>query len=221
MSLAPILQRPDVWRGSRAPAVDVIASGYAELDRLLPGGWLRGALTEVHLPLEGVGELRLLLPALARLSDGDRWIALIAPPHVPYAPALAAAGVHLSRVLLVHPRTRSEHLWVVESGLRSGACAAVLAWTEGITAAYLRRWQLAAETGRAWGVLFQRHLVADSPAALRLRLMPAGKSALTVNILKRRGGWPPGPVRLEIDHAVALRTSPGSRARGMQSRRAP
>jgi hypothetical protein len=221
MSLEPILRRPDVWRGNHAPAMDVIASGYAELDRLLPGGWPRGALTEIHLPLEGVGELRLLLPALARLSHGEGFLALIAPPYVPYAPALAAAGVHLSRLLLVHPRTRADHLWAIESGLRSGACAAVLAWTAEVTAAYLRRWQLAAEIGKAWGVLFQRHLIADSPAALRLRLLPEGKGALTVNVLKRRGGWPMGPVRLEIDHAVALRTSPGSGARGMQSRRAP
>lgn len=221
MNLEPILQRPDVWRGSQAPATDAIASGYAELDRLLSGGWPRGALTEIHLPLEGVGELRLLLPALARLSRGDRWVALIAPRYVPYAPALAAAGVNLSRLLLVHPRTRSDHLWAIESALRSGACAAVLAWAEDITAAYLRRWQLAAEIGKAWGVLFQRHPVADSPAAVRLRVMPEVKGAVTVNILKRRGGWPPGPVRLEIDHAVALRTSPGSGARSLQPRRAP
>src|SRR5581483_2385709 len=84
------------------------------------GGWPRGVLTEIHLPLEGIGELRVLLPALARLSREDRWIVFIAPPYIPYAPALAAGGVELSRLLLVHPKTRADHLWAVESSLRSG-----------------------------------------------------------------------------------------------------
>lgn len=223
MSLQQVLQRPDVWRGRCPPSADAIATGFPALDQLLPGGgWPRGALTEIQLPRTGVGELRLLAAAaaLARLSRGDRWIVFIAPPYIPFAPAFAAAGVALSRLLLVHPRARPDHLWAVESGLRSGACAAVLAWTENVTAGQLRRWQLAAEAGGAWGVLFQRHLVAGSAAALRLQLAPAGKGAVAVTIVKRRGGWPIGPVRLEIDHALAVPASAESSARDMQPRRA-
>lgn len=221
MSLEPILQRRDVWRGSRAPAADAVASGFPDLDRLLPGGgWPRGVLTEIHLPLEGIGELWLLLPALARLSQEDRWIVFIAPPYIPYAPALAAGGVELSRLLLVHPKTRADYLWAVESSLRSGACAAVLTWPEGVTAAYVRRWQLGAEASDAVGVLFPRRAIADSPAALRLRLAAAGKNAVDLHILKRRGGWPIGPVRLEIDRALAMRASAGSSARDLQPQHA-
>jgi protein ImuA len=221
MSLQHVLQRRDVWRGSRAPAAQTVASGFAPLDELLPGGgWPHGTLTEIIVARQGIGELRLLLPALARLSRGDRWIAFIAPPFIPFAPALAAAGVELSRLLLVHPRTREEHLWAVEASLRAGACAAVLAWPETMTAPQVRRWQLAAEMGGAVGILFQRRNVANSPAALRLHLTPAAKSAVQLHILKRRGGWPTGPVRLEFDHALAMRESSGFSAGDQLPRRA-
>jgi cell division inhibitor SulA/protein ImuA len=200
MNLRQVLQRRDVWRGSQAPSTQTVASGFAPLDELLPsGGWPRGALTEIVVAHPGIGELRLLLPALARLSRGDRWIAFIAPPYIPFAPALAAAGVELSRLLLVHPRTREEHLWAVEASLRAGACAAVLAWPpQAVTASQLRRWQLAAEMGGAVGVLFQRRDIDNSPAALRLQLVPATKDVVDLRILKRRGGWPTGPVRLAV-----------------------
>ncbi|HEX9811502.1 MAG TPA: translesion DNA synthesis-associated protein ImuA [Burkholderiales bacterium] len=208
MNLQQVLQRRDVWRGSRAPAAQAVASGFTPLDELLPGGgWPRGALTEIVVAHRGIGELRLLLPALARLSRGDRSIAFIAPPYIPFAPALAAAGVELSRLLLVHPSTHEEHLWAVEASLRAGACAAVLAWPETITAPRLRRWQLAAEMGGAVGVLFQQRKVENSPAALRLQLAAGDKNAVKLHILKRRGGWPIGPVCLEFDHALAVRES--------------
>lgn len=220
MNLQQVLQRRDIWRGSQAPSAQTVASGFSVLDDLLPGGgWPRGALTEIITAHPGIGELRLLLPALARLSRGDRWIAFIAPPYIPFAPALAAAGVELSRLLLVHPRTRTERLWAVETSLRAGACTAVLAWPEAATAPQLRRWQLAAEAGDAVGILFQRQNLESSPAALRLRLTPAAKNAVELRVLKRRGGWPTGPVDLEIDRALAVREFSGPGARHSESRR--
>jgi len=247
MNLQQVLQRADVWRGSHAPATHAIASGFPALDPLLPGGgWPRGAITEIVLPHDGIGELRLLLPALARLSRGNHWIAFIAPPYIPYAPALAATGVELSRVLLVHPRTpagsmsriseptpplpsgegwgegsrswRADCWWAIESSLRAGACAAALAWIGDVDAAHVRRWQLAAETGGTCGILFQRQPIPDSSAALRLQLASAGTDALTIDVLKRRGGWPVGPVRVELDHVLAMRASAPPPARDISPR---
>lgn len=219
MSLQQVLQRADVWRGSQAPTTEAIPSGFAELDRLLPGGgWPRGALTEIEAPHHGVGEMRLLLPALARLSCGDRWIVFVAPPHIPFAPPFVAAGVDLSRLLIVHPRSHADELWAVESGLRSSACAAVLAWTKDVNAGHLRRWQLAAEAGGSCGILFQRRLVVSSPAALRLQIAGKEKGKLEMRIVKRRGGWSTGPVPLEVDHAVVMRAPAESSARHLPSR---
>jgi cell division inhibitor SulA/protein ImuA len=129
------------------------------------------------------------MPGLSRLSQEGRWIAWIDPPHLPYAPALAALGVRLSRVLLVRSASVSDRLWAVEQALGSGACGAVLSWIGECEDRRLRRLQLAAERGGAWGFLFRLARFADrpSPAALRLKVEPA-PSGLTVQSLKGRGG---------------------------------
>ncbi|MGD2074234.1 MAG: translesion DNA synthesis-associated protein ImuA [Gammaproteobacteria bacterium] len=225
MSLDALLQRADIWRGSRlTAAVNTVASGFGELDAVLPGGgWPRGALTEILMPQYGIGALRLLVPALARLSREDRWICWVAPPYVPYAPALVGAGIDLSRVLLVHPRAQQDGLWAVEQSLRSGTCSAVLAWPTLDDTRALRRLQLAAEAGDALGFLFRpRRLVQHpSPAALRIQLEPEPDNGLSVSIRKRRGGWACGPVRLEVPvqeygRAVALHSHTAAGAGSIQ-----
>jgi hypothetical protein len=97
-------QHPGIWRGSELARTGCpgIASGFAALDAELPGGgWPCGALTEILPQHEGIGELRILGPALAQLAAQGKFIAWIAPPYLPYAPALAAAGIGLERVLIV------------------------------------------------------------------------------------------------------------------------
>ncbi len=193
-ALQALLARPDVWVGGGAErpggGAAVLPTGIAALDALLPGGGLPlGAVTEILLPQEGIGELRLLVPALAEQSRQGRWIAWIDPPHVPYAPALAAMGVRLSRVLLVSAGTDRDRLWAAGQCLRSGACGAVLAWPGECGDRALRRLQLAAGKGGGVGVLFRPELSAAHPshAALRLRLARSPRGAV-VEILKGRGG---------------------------------
>ncbi|GMQ88724.1 MAG: translesion DNA synthesis-associated protein ImuA [Gammaproteobacteria bacterium] len=201
MNLDTLLQRPDVWRAGQVSAtVKAVPSGFAELDaQLAGGGWPRGALTELIMPRQGIGALRLLMPALAQLSQDDRWICWVAPPHIPYAPALVSAGIDLSRVLLVHPKAQQDGLWAVEQSLRSGNCSAVLAWPTLEDNVILRRLQLAAEAGDALGFLFRsrRYVQRPSPAALRLQLEPEIGGSLSVSILKRRGGRATGSIYLD------------------------
>ena len=225
MSLDHLLQRADVWRGGRPSAtVDAVASGFAELDTVLPGGgWPRGALTEILMPQHGIGALRLLVPALARLSRDERWICWVAPPYIPYAPALVGAGIDLSRVLLVHPGAQQDGLWAVEQSLRSGTCSAVLAWPTLDDRTALRRLQLAAEAGDALGFLFraQRCVKRPSPAALRIQLDTHTDGNLSVSILKRRGGWAAGPVHLDTSlqyGALALHSRAATAAGCFQPR---
>lgn len=203
MDIEQLLQDPRIWNAKtsqrhwRGP---VLATGVAALDSALPGGgWPIGALTEVLLDRYGIGELKLLMPALAAMSQRavaedsmSGWIAWIAPPFVPYAPALASHGVDLGRVLLVHPSAAANDcLWATEQALRSGSCAAALAWIKQADDTSLRRLQLAAEEGGCWGIIFRpthvRHQ--SSPAALRLELT-AGSQGIDVQILKCRGGSP-------------------------------
>lgn len=205
--LETLLQHPGIWQG-RSPAAEpagAVASGFPDLDRHLPGGgWLRGALTEFWLPRHGVGELALLMPMLARLSHERRWIALIRPPHIPYAPAWQAGGVDITRLLWVHPKRATEELWAIEQGLRMGTCSAVLAWPgPKPTFEQLRRLQLAAEAGNSLGLLFHTlpRSGRASPAAVVTRLQP-GPEGLRIELLKRRGAWGGDSVNLPLAAAL-------------------
>lgn len=188
--LAKVLARRDVWRGREPHATTpTVATGWRSLDEALPGGgWPLGALTEVCCERDGLGELSLMMPALARLAGADRWIGFVAPPHPLYAPALAQAGLALERCLVVGKSSderKAGPLWAAEQLLRGGACAAVLLWSVEEDAQALRRLQLAAEAGRAFALLYRPGHAARrvSPAALRLRV-GSGRAA---EIFKCRG----------------------------------
>lgn len=195
VDLTPLLDGRRLWRasGQRETRAQGLPSGWAGLDAALPdGGWPQACLTEILHDAPGVGELALLLPALAQLGrERGGHLVWIAPPLLPYAPALAAAGLDLSRQLVIEAAATAEGaedaLWSMEQALASGACDAVLAWVEPRAAHWPRRLQLAAEQGGSWGLLFRERAATRRPsaAALRLQVEP---DALT--ILKSRGGRP-------------------------------
>ncbi len=129
---------PSLWRAhqlARGGAAGV-GSGFAALDAQLPGGgWPRRAITELMLVQAGIGELRLLAPALGAvqgvgawagaeaggagaagraaaaasaatlLADTRRPVMLFDPPAPLCAPALEALGLDLDLLLVVHTRT--------------------------------------------------------------------------------------------------------------------
>ena len=213
-ALEEILQRHPVWRGAAfARPAGVVASGYASLDRELPGGgWPGGALTEVLGSLKGVGELQLLMPALAALSTAGKRVVWLAPPHLPYAPALAAAGIDLTNLAVVRAPGRRDALWAAEQVLRSGSCRALLAWLHRASYAELQRLATAAESGRACVILFRPREAErePSPACLRIALEPAA-GELAVRILKRRGPPAGGPLHVPLKRpAHALGRTPVS-----------
>jgi cell division inhibitor SulA/protein ImuA len=187
-----------VWRGKAAAVTRaVIPTGFHELDRYLPGGgWPSGAIIEILVADYGVGELALFMPALKALTQADpskppKWVAWVAPPFIPYAPALQQHGVNVDRLLMIHPTGNKSRLWAIEQVIRSGSSAGVLAWVTAADDVILRRLQLAAEDQSCWTVLF-RPLSASqqrSPAALRLGLSRT-ETAARVQIFKCRGGRP-------------------------------
>ncbi len=108
---------PAVWRASQIGGAPrrTTASGFAVLDAQLPGGgWPHGVLTELLLPHPGVGELRLLAPALAALapavsaatagSGHGRCVMLFDPPAALSAWALLQCGLNSRHWLVVQAR---------------------------------------------------------------------------------------------------------------------
>lgn len=189
-----------VWRGwqGHPDKQPVIPTGFDPLDTLLPGGgWPAAALLSIDLPCFGVGELPLLLPAMSALSQAGRWIALVAPPFTPYAPALAQARVNLSQVLTLSCHQPADIPWALEKLLRHHACGMALAWPQQLANHQVRRLQLAAESGGALGVLFNirrpstrhsRHTASSNNgyAALQIELQRQ-TDGLAVRIHKARG----------------------------------
>lgn len=191
LALDPLLRSGRVWRGEpAAPPARRQPTGLDALDAVLPmGGWPEAALSEILLPADGIGELQLLLPTLARLTRAGQDIALVAAPYLPYPAAWMAAGVDFAKVQLIDAPPR-EALWAVEQCLRSGSLGAVLCWPGRADDRALRRLQVAAETGQAPGFVFRdrREARNASPAALRLLLET---TPAQVRVLKCRGGNPP------------------------------
>ena len=225
-SLADILSQRSVWRGGALASGygPTVPTGFATLDRELPGGgWPTGALTEILGQREGVGELQLVLPTLAALSASGRRIVWLAPPHLPYAPALAKAGIDLEHLSVVRAPGRRDGLWAAEQVLRGGGCHALLAWFRDIRYAELRRLAVAAETGHgAFVALFRPEQAAHeaSPACLRIAFEPAPEG-LSIRILKRRGALIAKPLSIKIErpvHALAGAPFPTSCARGPVAR---
>ena len=214
MTLDDLLRHPGLWRAGAVPlGSDGLSTGFPALDELLPGGgWPRPGLIELLFDKPGIGVLRLLLPALASLSQRQQWLLWIAPPHRPYGPTLQAAGIDLQQVLVVElgssastaplPATSSASLgwpllgenefWAFEQALRFADCGAALAWATELQSLALRRLQLACEAGGSLGFLFRPSACASqpSPAALRLLLarQASNGASLQIRILKARGG---------------------------------
>jgi hypothetical protein len=199
-ALATLLAHPAIWRGDDvAPEPAAVPSGYPELDAALPGrGWPQGALTEILIEREGIGEIRLTLPALARLQSQRRDVVWVAPPYKPYAPALAAAGVDLARLYVVACRTPQDALWAFEQSLRAPECGAAFAWLATNDQRVLRRLQVAARDGGTWGALWRRPGQRGSAMAAPLRLhLSRQEGCLAVHVLKRRGAELAQPVLLQ------------------------
>ncbi len=190
-ALQTVLRDARLWRGDRAAAIRATATGHAALDAALPGGgWPQGALSEILHASPGVGELSLALPLLARLTQARQHVAFIAPPYLPYAPALADAGLALHQVLVVEPRDAVDALWAAEQLLHAQA-GAVLLWQARIDMTALRRLQLAAETGGGIGLLYRPLSAAQDSSAAGLRLsITREHGSPRVAVLKCRGARP-------------------------------
>jgi protein ImuA len=237
---------PALWRADQLGRAAGAGrpTGFAALDAVLPGGgWPAGALTELLLPHPGVGEWRLLAPALAavqqgRAGEGPRSVMLFDPPAEPCAWTLGALGLDLRALVVVQgaapgaprraPRGRAgvgaplpgaDTLWALEQALASGQVGAVLAWLPTrLPGDALRRLQLAAQAHPGLAFLFREVPARLKPSAapLRLQLAPGGPDELLLRVLKRRGPLLAAPLRLTLPPVL----SPGQQAAVLRRARA-
>jgi hypothetical protein len=167
----------------------IINTGFADLDRVLAvGGWPLGTTTEIGLADDGIGELRLLLPALRNtLSQSKPHMVWIAPPYLPYSQALIKERINPDNLIVVMPKNRADILWAAEQILLADNCSVLFTWTgkHNLSQKETRRLQLAAEKSCTWHVQFRDHRCLQQASAARMRLAldstPLGKLSVTVN----------------------------------------
>ena len=190
-----------IWRGSDSSekllatehqkTIIGITTGFEALDNILPwGGWPASGLVEVLVPRWGIGELQLLLPVLVAISQNKTrvsWISWIAPPFIPYAPAMVHAGADINQfVVLPKEVVKDQSLWAMEKILRNRSCGIAISWPEKIDDKAMRRLKLAAQEGKSLGFIFRDRPVLSSPAVLRISIAME-KQQMKVVILKAKG----------------------------------
>jgi len=181
-----------LWRGNshRTDSNAAVDTGIEPLNDFLPtGGWPANSMVELVVEQWGIGELQVLLPLMSHLSQQHQRLVLIAPPYLPYAPALLSAGIQLDHLVIIDNRIAPEDIWwASEKILRNEGCALVLIWPKKPDYHHIRRLQLAADAGNSLGILMHRGLPTDTPVALRLKLSPCDRG-ISMRILKSRFSW--------------------------------
>ena len=207
---SPEALHPSLWLASQLAhsSSKCVDTGYPALSGQLPGGgWPTGTLVDVLQQQAGIGEIRLLKPAL--LSVAKRKVVLLQPPHAPQALALAEMGVEPAQLVWLRASRSTDALWAAEQVLRSGSCGALLFWQQNVRGESLRRLHLAAQSGETLFFMMRPLASAQdaSPAPLRLSLRPAA-GGLEIGFVKRRGPQRDAPLFLPLTPSLLQRHAP-------------
>jgi len=209
-TINPEAVHPALWRASQLARnhTRCVDTGHSSLSNQLPGGgWPTGTMVDLHVQQPGIGEVRLLAPALR--AAADRKIVMLQPPHAPQALALAAMGIEPSQLLWLRAERTADMLWAAEQVLKSGSCGALLFWQTQIRNESLRRLCLNAQAGETLFFMMRPLAAAQdpSPAPLRLALRPRA-GGLEIDFVKRRGPQRAEPLFLPMTIGPAPRLQP-------------
>lgn len=203
-ALRELLLTPGLVRGATARiAPPRIPTGLADLDALLGGGLARGALTEI-VGRPSSGRTTLACALLRAVTVRRAFAACVDLPDAFDAAHAEAAGIDLTRLLWIRPRTRRDALQAAEHVLEGEGFALVLVdlddghGARAVPASLWLRLTRAAMRTRTAIVVLAREDVAGTFAALRLETE------------RRRAGFESGgpcPLFTGIATAVHLRKS--------------
>jgi protein ImuA len=205
-SLAEQVRAIEVSR--RPTAEGLVSSGHAGLDRLLPeGGFRRGSLVEWLASGPGSGAATLALATASQAARQRGALVVVDRRGLFYPPAAVNLGIDPRRLIVVRPENDEDHAWALDQTLRWRGVAAVWCCPQTTDAHTLRRWQLAAETGGALGLLVRSEAARDEPSWAELRLavtpLPAEQGVgsgrrLRVELVRARGGRVGAAIELEL-----------------------
>jgi cell division inhibitor SulA len=174
MAAAKKLHHLNAWERSTVPGqVASVPTGVPGLDELLPGGgWPQVGLVEIVSPDDYADATGLVLPLLAHLGVGDRWLGMVAPPCMPRTRILQDSRINPLRLQQINPHAGRSDMWTMEYMLQDGHYRVVLGWPSCDTELVARRLANAAVAGNSLGILFRYESFSRnvSGAGLRLKL---------------------------------------------------
>lgn len=205
-TIKKLLQSNSIWQASQKVRLrPALSTGYAALDKQLHySGWPQGALSELLICQHGMGEIRLLTPLLAQLSQQSGYVVWINPPYQPYAPALAEQKIGLNKLVIINTASLRDTIWAGQQAMASNACSAVLVWLpDKPLNTEIRKLSLAAKNGNCWGVIFRSQAFQQHPcpAVLRITITIQQKQHQhkhQLSIIKQPGGWAGQQVNLNL-----------------------
>ncbi|MGB0495496.1 MAG: translesion DNA synthesis-associated protein ImuA [Kangiellaceae bacterium] len=203
IAINQLLKNTGIWQVSTNDASSrrAISTGYAPLDKQLHyGGWPQGAVSELLLSQNGIGEIRLISPLLAKLNQKPGYVVWVNPPYQPYAPALLKQQIKLDKMLIIKAKSTQESIWAAEQALTSQSCSAVLVWlpTKNLSKE-IRKLNLAAKTGHCWGFVLRSSQLQEQASAASLRIvMRVQQKRQYLHIIKQPGGWNGQKIDLDL-----------------------
>ena len=201
VSLESLLNHGQLWRGKGQHTQGFHSTGFTELDQVLPhGGWPQDAIIELISPAPGLGDMALVLPELARLSQQEGVVACIAPPWLLHGPMLEESGVCLERLLCVPASSASANKhgkdplqsqqWAAEQIIKSGGCNGLLYWqAKPLPFIHYRRLQMLCGQFHCPVFMFHQSAPLNSPSSVRLQIIKRTENHLHIQVLKVRGAW--------------------------------
>jgi hypothetical protein len=188
----------------RPAAIDGIPTGIEALDRLIGGGFPKGAIT-VITGLSGAGRMSLAGKVLAEKTARNHPVAWIDATGTLYPPALESLGVRLSRLLMIRP-PEGRAMYAMHQIAESGVFQAIVASgiERAIGAASLKRLQTAADAQKVSIVLVldppAAHAVPEAALRLRVTRQTIG---IVVEVEKNRFFHGTGRMFVELDAHAA------------------
>ena len=183
-------KNPHIWLGDEAHPEGVTGSptGYPSLDAILPGGgWPKNALVEVITPHWNTTEMQLLLPHMKKVTEQQQWVLLVLPPFMSDMSVLINAGIDMNYVMIIDADTPYlDAVENIEKSLQSQNCSLVLMWLNHLPNPIMRRFQLAAHSGKTSGIIFRHYKTGNFPSALQIQLKHF-QHGVHAHIIKARG----------------------------------
>lgn len=163
-------------------------------------GLRRGTLIECFSDQHGGGAELLALWLARQAGAVEGHLVVIDVSGWFYPPAAAAWGIDLQRLVVIRPQRHADALWSFEQALRCTAVKAVWGHLDQFNDRWFRRFQLAARSSRAIGVLLRPRQAQGRPswADLQMSIRRPSPQRLELHLLRAMSLTVPKAIQLAL-----------------------